>query len=86
MDEKILRVVERGTQAEIASRFFKEFIDDRISQLLGKMDNLVRTSVYDGTQYIALAHTLNEYRELSKTLDRAIAKSRMADAKQTNER
>ena len=83
MEDKILRSVEKGTQAELASRFFKEFIEDRISQLSGKMDNLVRTNVSDGVQYIALAHTINEYRELSRTLDRAIAKSRMAEVKST---
>jgi hypothetical protein len=79
--DRVLRVVEKGRQAELAAEFFKSFLLEKIEMVLIKIDNLVKTNSTDPSLYLAHCHVLTELRSQVKTLDAAIMRSRVVESK-----
>jgi hypothetical protein len=79
--DKVLRVVEKGRQAELAAEFFKSFLLEKIEMVLIKIDNLVKTGCTDPSLYLANCHVLSELRSQVRALDTAIMRSRVIESK-----
>jgi hypothetical protein len=80
--DKVIRVVEKGRQAELAAEFFKSFLADKVEEVSRKIDVLVQTKASDPNLFMAQCYVFTELRTQIKHLEQAIMRSRVAEAKQ----